>query len=257
MTGVDPAGFLSTMEHRENLLRVLGDEPLEKPALEEHLDVSRSTVDRGIRELEECDLITRTDDGYRRTLPGRIALEEYDRFRRRIEGLCDGTPLVRPLDQSVALDGALLGGARVVESTRCAPDRPTEALYEVVDRAHAVRGFGPAIHPRQVDTYRRRVFEEGMEAELVLTERALDRLVADYDETFEAALESDRVGFWRTDRDMPYSVTLAETDDGVHVGVLVYGGGTIQGCILNDEQPAVEWGRRRFEQIRQAAEPVG
>jgi predicted transcriptional regulator len=254
---VKPSEFLATMERREDLLRELADEPLEKPALEECLDVSRSTVDRGIRELEECALVTRTDDGYCRTLPGRIALEEYDRFRGRIEGLCDGTPLVRSLDESVAIDGALLGGARVVESDRASPKRPTEALFEVVDRADAVMGFSPSVHSRQIDTYRRRVFQEGMEAELVLTDRAIDRLVADYDDTFEAALESDRMQFWRVECDLPYSVTLAESGDGTTVGVLVYSEGTIQGCILNDDPAAVDWARQRFQQVQQAAEPVG
>jgi predicted transcriptional regulator len=257
MTGAEPADFLSTMERRGALLRELAKGPLEKPALVERLDVSRSTVDRGLRELEERDLVTREEGGYRRTLPGRIALEEYDRFQRHIAGLRDGSRLLAGLDAAVPIDGALLAGARVVEASLASPDRPVEALYEVVDRAEAVRGFGPAIHGVQIETYQRRVLEEGMRADLVLTAQAIERLLADYGDVFERALDSDLVRFWQVDERFPYSVTVAETGDGTHVGVLVYGEEGIQGCILNDDPAAVEWGERRFEAVKARGEPVG
>lgn len=255
MTGVEPSSFLSIVERREALLRALGDGPFEKPALEERLSVSRSTIDRGLRELEQRELASRDDEGYRRTLPGRIALEEYDRFRRRTEGLRACSDLFVGLDESVPLDGALLDGAEVVEATRASPGRPFEALYELVDRAESVRGFGPAVHGQQVETYRRRILEEGMEAELVLTDEAVDLLVSDYPEAFDVALASDRARFWRTDETLPYSVTLADTGEGTHVGVLVYADEGIQGCVLNREPAAVEWGERRYRELRESAEP--
>jgi predicted transcriptional regulator len=257
MTGVDPAEIIATVNRRCDVLRALEDGPLEKPTLETRLAVSRSTIDRGIRELEETGLVTRDDEGYRRSLPGRIALEEFERFRSRLEGLGESAPLLGELDATAALDGALLDGARVVGSTRTSPGRPVEALYDVVDRADRVRAVGLAVHPRQVHVYSRRVAEEGMQAALVLTEDAIERLVADYRESFDVALDNDLVQFWRVDEALPYSLTLADSGEETHVGVLVYAGESIQGCILNDGDRAVAWGEERFETLRERAEPVG
>jgi predicted transcriptional regulator len=256
MMGSGPSRLMTAVDRRGDLLRVLGEESLQKHELEEALDVSRSTIDRAIRELEELGLVRRRDDGYDRTLCGRIAMEEYTRFHRSISGLCEATELLESVDDDAPVDGALVAGARVVEATRASPHRPLEELYEVVDRAESVRGFAPAIHPQQVDMYRRRIVDEEMRGDLVVTEDAVQQLVSRYDDALEAGLDSDAAQFWRTDDDLSYSLTLATTPDGSHVGVLVYDDSGIAGAIINDTPAAVEWAERRFEEGRADASPL-
>lgn len=256
MTGGATSEFVGLLDRRGELLAAIGEEPTEKHELEERLDVSRSTIDRGVRELEDGSLLERSGGGFVRTLPGRIALDEYERFAERVEGLGEATDLLAVVDAEADLGVALLAGARVVESTRASPGRPLDALYEVVEAAERVRGFGPAIHSRQVDVYSRRILEEGMSAEFVLTDEAVEQLLANYGDVLERALDSDRVDLFRTDAEMHYSVTLAETPDGDRVGVLVYDDAGITGCILNDREAAVDWAERRFEAVRGDAEAL-
>lgn len=247
MAGGDPSEFITAIERRGELLRELADGPTGKHELDRRLGVSRSTIDRGVRELEEIGLVERADGGYRQTLPGRLTLSEYDRFQDRVAGLCDGTDLLAAVEPDADMEPAMLSGAQIVEATRSSPQRPVEMLYEVVERATSVRGFAPAIHPQQVETYRGRIVDDGMAAEIVVTDAALERLVTDYAEAFEEALACDHVTFWESDAEMPYSVTLAETSDGTYAGLLVYSEHGILGCALNDSPAAIEWAEARFE----------
>jgi DNA-binding transcriptional ArsR family regulator/energy-coupling factor transporter ATP-binding protein EcfA2 len=72
---------ISLVARREELMARIVDEALHKPGLVEALDQSRSTVDRAIRELESAGFVTRTREGYRTTVVGRLALQRFREFR--------------------------------------------------------------------------------------------------------------------------------------------------------------------------------
>lgn len=246
-----------TVARRSGVLRAVVDGPATKPDLDEALPVSRSTIDRSLRELEDAALVTRDDGGYRGTLAGRLALAEHDRYRQRLDGLDDAASLLSTVDPDADLDPAMFADARVVESTRASPQRPIEALYDHVERATRVKGFAPAVHPQQVETYHEQVVEEGMAIDIVVTAEALERLVTDYGGRFEEAMALDRVSFWEAAGQLPYSVTVAETPEGALAGLLVNAADGIRGCVMNDDPAAVAWAERRFERERAAATPVG
>jgi predicted transcriptional regulator len=252
-----PGAFLEVMNRRSELLRVLGDGAMTKPKLESELDVSRSTVDRAIRELEDKQLVERTDAGYRRTLSGRLALRDYEGFTRRISGLCEGSDLLAGLPPSVEVDTVFLEDADVVEADKASPHRPIEELYGYVEAASEVRGFAPAIHPQQVETYRRQVLESGMGVEVIVSDDAVERLLSEYEGAFEAALATDRASFYRSTSEFPYSLTIATLEDRPVAGLMIYGRSGIRGCIINDAEPAVEWAERRFRAERKQASQLG
>lgn len=241
--------FLAVVGRRADLLGALDGQAVQKPDLEAELDVSRSTIDRGIRELEQRALVERANGGYRRTLAGALALEEYDRLRERADGLARGGELLAALDRDADLDSAMLADATIVERERTAPYRPVEELYDIVDAATSVRAFDLTVHPQQVDTYRRNV-EGGMEAELVLTTEVVERLVADHANEFEETVDTDRVGLWQATEELPYGLVIAETPDGPVAAVMIYSDQGVVGCIRNDHPEAVVWARRRFERER-------
>lgn len=256
MAGPHPGDFLSVMDRRSDLLRLLGERALTKAELEDELDVSRSTIDRGIRDLELKELVRRTEEGYRQTLCGRLALEEYDTFTDRIEGLCDSSELLGDLDRETEISPVMLADATVVTADRTSPHRPLEVLYGIVDRAESVRGFAPAVHPRQVETYTAQITDHGMTADIVVTTDVVERLVANYAAEFEAVVASDTVRLRQTSGDLPYSLTVADTDDGPVSAIMVYADDGIRGCILNDSPAAVAWARDRFEQVATNAAPL-
>jgi len=81
---VSPDGVVAALEKRARLLRMLADGPMDKPALRDALEVSRSTVYKALRELEELGLVHRVDDGYALTQFGRLARRKHDEFRATV-----------------------------------------------------------------------------------------------------------------------------------------------------------------------------
>ncbi len=256
MAAPDLADFLEVMQRRGYLLAELRDGEMTKPELEGALDVSRSTIDRGVRELESKMLIERGQEGYRQTLPGKLALREYAAFTRRIAGLYSGTDLLATMPREASFDLAMLKGARIVESERSYPHRPVETLYERIGSATTVREFTPAVHPRQVATYGNLV-DDGAEVELVLTETVVERLLSSYAEEFESTMANGGLTVLEAPADLQYGLTVARTDDGPLAAVMVYTDAGVRGCIVNDDEAAVEWARTRYEVERARAKPLG
>ena len=65
---------------RRSVLKVLNDEPLWKPELDEQLDVSRSTINRAVNELAEIGLIERIENGYTSTMAGELGLDLHTEY---------------------------------------------------------------------------------------------------------------------------------------------------------------------------------
>jgi len=88
---VTQSAVLDTIEvllGRSGVVERLSVEPTAKRDLIDGLDVSRSTVDRAIREIESLGLVESGDDGVTFTLCGRLAAEEFERFGSRLADRC-------------------------------------------------------------------------------------------------------------------------------------------------------------------------
>jgi predicted transcriptional regulator len=68
------------LSQRADALSRLLDADRTKNELTEELDVSRSTVDRAVRELESNGLVRREGGTVTATLSGRLAYDSYRRF---------------------------------------------------------------------------------------------------------------------------------------------------------------------------------
>ncbi|MFC6725269.1 helix-turn-helix transcriptional regulator [Halobium palmae] len=257
MTYSDPDEVMAAVARRGDVLRILGEGGAEKRDLVAELDVSRSTVDRAVRELEGTGLVERAADGYRRTLAGKIALDEYRQFADRIRGVKAGRELLAELSPDTPFDAAMLEGGEIVRPERHSPHLPVNRLSELVERAERVRAFASAVFPQQVDTYHRAIVQDGMEARLVVTRDVVDRLVAAYREQLAAALDTGRLAIRATEEALPYSLVVADTSDGTEVGQLVYAEeGGVKGFIGNDGIDAVEWAEREIARRWERGAPL-
>ncbi|MFC4358989.1 helix-turn-helix transcriptional regulator [Halobium salinum] len=257
MTDSDPDEIMAAVARRGDVLEVVGGDGTRKRDLVASLDISRSTVDRAVRELEGTGLVERTTDGYRRTLAGELALREYRRFADHVAGVLECRPLLAELPPDTPFDGALVDGCEVVRPTRHSPNRPVTRLTDLVRRARDVRAFGPAVFPQQVDAYHESIVDRGMEAEILLAEAVVERLVSSYSRALSEALDTGKLAVRVADGPLPYSLTVAETADGPAVGLLVYAdGGSVSGYLGNDGPEAVRWAEREFERRWDRGRPL-
>lgn len=242
-----PSEVMAVVARRGDVLRALADGGERKCELDERLDVSRSTIDRGVRELEGLGLVERADEGYYRTLSGSLALDEYDRFRSRMGGVLDAREVFSPLPNDADVDAAVVDGADIVLADRHSPLRPARHQIDIVERATHVRAFASAVLPQHVDAYYDGIVNRGMNAEIILSTPVMERVVADHDDKFHDSLQTGRVDLRQLDRDLPYSLMVASTPDGPVMGMLVYVQEGIKGFVGNDSPEAVAWARARLD----------
>lgn len=257
MTQPDPTEVMAVVARRGTVLRAVDASGVPKRDLVDTLSVSRSTVDRAVRELEAIGFIERTDDGgYRRTLPGRLALSEFDQFASRIDGLVSSVDVLSLLPTDAPFDSRILEDATVVVAERHSPLVPIEHLSDLVDRATHADAIAPAVLPQQVDVYHRNFVQGGLTARLVVTSVVVERLVSAYGTELGESLETGQLTVRQSDESIPYSLVVAETDQGPEMGLLVYADSGVRGFVGNDSPEAVEWARDLVDHYWESATPI-
>jgi predicted transcriptional regulator len=241
--------------HRVDTLRALAESTASKAAVAERAGVSRSTVERSLRDLSTLGFVAATANGYRLTVPGRLALDGHDRRTDRIEALADAASLFDGVDIGFDLDPALFDGARIIEPRPHAPHRPVECVAALIADATHVSVYTARFLSRQARLYHDR-FLDGMTGTFVATDRVIDRQREARPEDMAEGIELGRLAVRRTDRDEPVTLVLAETPDGPEVGLVVHLDGTPRGFVGTDDPAATRWARDVHERLWQAATPL-
>lgn len=251
---VDPA-LVSVLTRRSSLLERLSAEPARKCALVDELDVSRSTIDRGVRELERYDLVEREGRAYRTTLAGELATEEFDRFAGRLASIVDASEVLTPLPDDAAIDPTFLADATVVTAARPDPHEPVRELEALIGEASRHRVYAPAFLSHVVDTYRDAILD-GLECEFALTPTVYDRLLSNHGDAVVESLDTGRVDLYEVPEALPYSLVVSRGADFVVAAALVYVDEGLKGSIYNDAPDAVSWAESTLDDIWRDATPI-
>lgn len=250
-----PADAIEVLAQRAELLRALRDGPRTKRELVESWSVSRSTVDRAVRNLESWEFVERAD-GVALTLRGRLALEAYEELADTVAAVDAAGVVLDPLPADATIDRSLLCGATVVGPDPVSPQRPFVSYQELVEDATAVRGYAPAVLEDNVPVFRDRIVEDGLTVDLTLSPDALDELVSAHADTVDEVLATDHVTFRRATTTLEYALMLVEQGGRTVVCALFYGDRGLVGTLHNDSSDAVQWAEGVYERIREDAEPL-
>jgi len=251
----NPEATVELLTGQVDLLRVLRDGPKAKGTLVEVLPVSRSTVDRAVRELEGAGLIERDGGTAGLTVSGRLLLEEYEEFRAGVAGLQRAATTIEPVPPNTDIGLEVFRGATIVGAEPHAPYEPVQALKRFLRGAERIYGVASAVLPDYVDLYSRQIIEEGTEVELVVSAPVLETLVGEYSGPLEDSLETGRLTIYEVEADPPFSTILAFHDE-PEVGLVVYGDSGTTGFVRNDSPEAVEWAEGWIESWVQRGVPI-
>jgi predicted transcriptional regulator len=252
----DGARLREVLAGRHRLLARLARAPADKPTLVDDLPVARSTVDRGVRDLEEVGCVERADGGFRASAAGRAALAAFEEYADATDGVAAATPVLEHLPADVCLPRALLVGVEVRVADDHAPERVSAPVIAAVRQADVVRATVPVVYGRYLD-HTIVAVENGADVETVVARPVVESARALDPESVEELNASDRYAAFVTDRDLPYAVTYVERGDERVVGVTVYESGAPRGVLLNDTPAAVAWGREQYRAARAGAERLG
>jgi predicted transcriptional regulator len=247
--------LVGLVDRRRELLGAVVEQPREKPALVETLDVSRTTIDRGLRRLREAGLAVRTDDGFAATAGGRLLLRSVRRHRADVAAAGDARDVLAALPADLDLPCVLMRDATVHEAAPPAPNRALAPLRDLLGRADRAAVLSASVaDERSVHLFRERACE-GLALEMVFSETVLSYLVAEHRDALAAYLSAGPV---YSVSDLPFSLVLAETPTGRECQVVLFGTtGEFVGLVVADTPGAVAWAERTVERHRGRADRIG
>lgn len=249
----DPEAVIDALARRGDVLSAVGTGEIDKRALVDALPVSRSTVDRAIRELEGLGLVERGESGYRRTTIGALALAERERYASRIGALAARRDLVATLPPDIDLDGALLASARVIRSDPAAPRRPEYALRDrIVDATEVRLALVAALGPVVAACLDRAVTDG--DVELVAPPGVAARLVADHADALKRGLTAGGLDLRETDEPPAVGLATLETAGGPIAVALLPGDAGPRALLESDDPAAVARAEARLDDLRAAGE---
>lgn len=245
---------LVTVVRRAPALSALTEGPMDRQDLQERLDVSRPTVHRLTRALDEAGLVERVDGEFVLTPLGEVVADRVASFERDVESARRLAALLGPVREApVEFDVRVFADATVTRAGPGDPYAPVSRFMELVGGTASLRGMDPAaVNPLHLDDLHRAIVD-GMETDAIFQPDVVEELMANNPERARDAFESGNLTL-RTLDDVPFGLTLC--DDRVGVGVYEQELGMLEVYVDTDDPAAYDWGEDVFEAYRAAADPV-
>lgn len=247
--------LVDVVNRRLDLLATL-QEPTAKRDLVDELDLSRSTVDRAVRQLESMGLVTREPE-YRTTVTGRLVRSLFEGFVDDLGDVLRAEELLGALPPDAPMSMDLLEGATVDMPSAATPTAPVSAALETLHDTTHVNLLVPRItRPGVLDVLETKIVAEETPTRLVLSPGLVDHLEAEHSSWLTAVTGAENAEVRVTDG-LPYTLGLLRRPESLHVGVLVYDAdGNVQGFVQNETLRAYSWGWNVFEDVYEAADPI-
>lgn len=248
----DAECLIGLLSRRHDLLNLLGEESRSKSELESTLNISRSTVDRAVRNLEAESIVARASGGVSLTQYGRIVLDGYRQFRAGLVGLEAAKSLFSSFDSDETVPFDMFRDASVVTSDRRSPHRPTVAFQQFLVDATDVKSVITGVVPEYVRTCHQQVVENGSTVEVVVESSVLEKVLTRYWDRVVDMLDTGRLTIFEVGTDPTYSVQVADTDSR-EAAILTYGDSGVTGFVRSARPEAVAWAETVFDRHKSNA----
>lgn len=244
---------MDVLARRTTVLETVANGRHAKRDLVEALSVSRSTVDRAIRELETHDLVRRLDGEYRITLTGRLLLSARGKYVDCVLGTSRVGDLVAHLPADADTPIEMFSRAEAYRPNQPNPHRPTELLQELAGRAVRHRGVlqqRTTLSAREV--FRERAIDGEVDIEYLVSPSMWEWLWSEKPGLVTEMIEEGGVEFYEATA-LPFDFGLLTTPEATNLIVVAYDdNGTLQGVLRSTDEAAVQWGSELFDD-RQAS----
>jgi predicted transcriptional regulator len=221
MGAVDTIELLARSKHRVRILDLLCKHgSLEKHALGEEIDASRTTVGRNLAALEDQGWIHRTNAHCAITRQGELVAEAFGdlvetvRLADKLQPFMQWVP-----DGALDLDLRLLADADVVLAEPGNPWAMINRHVQLIKQMEQARGILPFTGSHATEASNEQVVENGARGELVVEPEIADlyRSAPEYTELWEEMVATGRFELFVYDGTIPYA--LCVFDDTVQIVV--------------------------------------
>lgn len=243
-----------TVYKRGELLCAIDDQPRAKPALTDATNASRSTIDRGVRELIEADCIERNESKYYPTLLGALSADRYRKYRSNVGSLDKAKEIVADLPPSTSLDTTFLNGADVYPADPAAPEAALQPSIDLLADANRLLGFAPVEISLYVDLIYQNATSNGLSAQIIVDRDTLQPMLRKDEQRLRELVSEDRMEILASGETLQYALWMMEAPEEDVAGATIYENGGIRGLIMNSSAEAVEWARSEYQRRCEAAD---
>lgn len=228
---------------------------MDRRVLRDELGVSRSTVHRLTRELQDQDLAVETDDGLELTLPGELLAEAVLRLETRLDAVEILVPLLEKMDHlPPGCEPEFFAEGTVTVQSDEDPYKPHRRFCELVDQTETIRGYDtPSPTPLYLEDVREAILE-GMETAVVFPTEVAYQIAADYPDYMRELRKAEWLSISISDDPPPCGLALF--DDRVALASYDPETGVLAALAETTDQRGREWAEAEFERVWGQAEPL-
>lgn len=240
------SGIIDVVLKRRGILEYICEHEPDKRTLVNELPQSRPTIDRAIRQLEEYDLVERSNGTCRPTYTGTVACELCADFKGAFEMLEEAGGEIASLPIDATLDTSIFLNGDVFHPPNHAPYERIEPLYDDIENSEDIVAVSDILIP-----HIERILEQGLANDvdimLLVNDGALDVLLEKQPSKIIPHIESSN-SIYRGIELCQYSLFLID-------GEILYTGifsetNHLSSVIRNTNPQAVQWANQLISDLK-------
>lgn len=254
-SSVPVMGIIDIATRRIEFLECLGEKEKDKRTLVDDLGMSRATVDRGLRELENAGLIEYTSGRFTPTSVGMITRSRLSDLIETIELGQQLNPFLKWISyDDFDIDLHLLADAEVLLPEPGNPWAMMNRHVQLLKESDCGRVIQPLASLHAMEAAYERIVNAGATGAAVVEPSVADTFRSDphYTELVEEMIATGRFDLFVYDGTIPYY--LGVFDETMQIGVDE--NGYPRAILESDSDAVVQWAENKYEAYRQQAEPV-
>lgn len=246
-----PEEFLSILIKRRSILEKFSEGTTDKRVLESELNISRPTIHRAFRDLEDFGIISSVGSKYELTLFGKYVFSELTDARASIETLIKSKTLIDqlPLESGIPVRVFKEGEIRIPDPM--APIEPFRVIRNLLKECDNFVALLPILKPEYVRMFQEEIVDQGKLGEIILRGEVVEAFSTHYKDSFRSLLESTKCSLMTTEVEIPYGFVLM--DKSVLWMEFHGAAGGLVGAIINQTDFAVDWAEQHYEFYRDAS----
>jgi predicted transcriptional regulator len=241
---------VDAVSSRRQFLETLQEEPKDKRTLVNELGMSRSTVDRSLRELETLDLVEYSDGDFAVTAVGQLATDGLTELTgtiglgQRLEAFLQWIPM-----EEFDLDVRLLADAELIVAEPGDPWSMINKHVQLVKTMENCRALLPFTGLHAHEAGHEQVIKHDASGELVVEPEIANvhHSTPEYAEFTEEMVATGRFEYFEYPNELPYALAIINDT----VQIVVSEGDEPRALLETDNDEVRDWAEAKYDEYKQ------
>lgn len=244
---------LKAIEHREEILDILVDGVDDRQELVSQVSVSRMTVDRALRELEELSIAASEGSDYWLTPFGHLAYKCYKGIISDYESIEEVQDLLELLPENIEVDTAIFNDSVITRASMTAPELPKKQLLPLIQTRSNLRLLTPVVSQDLLRAMHDRALEDELPSALIVDEKLAEHLWVEQGFLWKPYASSAHSTVLQSSKKPPFGLLVTEEE-------MVLGFfddlGSLKGTIKNKSTSAISWAEAQLDSFIQQSQEL-